>query len=115
MISLANDLLDFAQLKNGKFRKQEKWMDVRTVVEEIINIQNYKAAKKSITINTNFDDCRDIIFSDEQRILQIVLNLLSNSLKFTDELGVITISCKTDREFVEISVEDTGIGISEQD
>ena len=56
-----------------------------------------------------------MIYSDDQRILQVVLNLLSNALKFTDENGVITISCQCDSDFVNISVEDTGIGISEQD
>ena len=115
MISLANDLLDFAQLKNGKFRKQEKWFDANLCINEIINIQKYKAERKGIEIVTDFDHEENIIFSDDQRILQVVLNLLSNALKFTDEHGVITIACKVDSEFVEISVSDTGIGISEQD
>ena len=56
-----------------------------------------------------------MIFSDDQRILQIVLNLLSNSLKFTDEDGTITISARVSEDFVNISVQDTGIGISKQD
>ena len=56
-----------------------------------------------------------MVCSDDQRILQVVLNLLSNALKFTDEGGTITISTHCDSEFIHISVEDTGIGISEQD
>ena len=59
-----------------------------------------------------------LVVSDEQRIIQVVLNLLSNALKFTSKVGKIIIVCSLVREndhFLQISVEDTGIGISEED
>ena len=115
MKSLANDLLDFAQLENGKFRKKEAWFNVHNCIDEVVSIQEYKAKVKKINIVTKFSLEEGYIYSDEERILQVVLNLLSNALKFTDQDGTITISCKCDNEFVTISVEDNGIGISEED
>lgn len=80
----------------------------------MINIQKYKADRKKIIIDTKFENCEELVYCDDQRILQVVLNLLSNSLKFTDD-GGITISATVDDEFITISVQDTGIGISEAD
>jgi signal transduction histidine kinase len=108
MKSLVGDLLDFAQLSNGKFRKIEEKFNIRKTILEVIRIQEYKAMKKGVKIKTifsNFDDGMLIdenpssslleidedlgdqmyvICSDEQRIVQVVLNLLSNALKFTE-------------------------------
>jgi len=101
-------------MKNGKFRKQEQWFDVHSIIREVITIQKYKADRKKIKIVTNFrSEEPAMIYTDDQRILQVVLNLLSNALKFTDEDGIITISCSVEEDYVRISVEDTGIGISE--
>ena len=103
-------------MKNGKFRKQEQWFDVHSIIREVITIQKYKADRKKIKIVTNFrSEEPAMIYTDDQRILQVVLNLHSNALKFTDEDGIITISCSVEEDYVRISVEDTGIGISEQD
>ena len=58
------------------------------------------------------------VYSDEQRLMQVVLNLLSNALKFTDEGGLITIRSKLlyekNHKFLQVSVQDTGVGISKE-
>ena len=139
MKSLVGDLLDFAQLQNGKFRKVEEFFNIRKVINEVISIQEYKAKKKGISIQTTFKNFdRDIlnepvtscisemeedelymICSDEQRIIQVVLNLLSNALKFTSKDDRIYITCEIKvidgLKYISISVEDTGIGISKND
>jgi signal transduction histidine kinase len=59
------------------------------------------------------------VYSDSNRLQQVILNLLSNALKFTDEYGTITISCgpfeKEGQKYLQVSVEDTGTGISKED
>jgi len=70
--------------------------------------------KKNITLEKHIDNSVNIIFSDQDKIKQIVLNLLSNAAKFTHE-GSITLGVnKLDEDMVAISVKDSGIGISEE-
>ena len=81
MKSLVGDLLDFAQMSNGKFRKVEEFFNIKKVIEEIIQIQEFKAKKKGILIETiykNFEmDFEEpvassliyMVCTDEQRII----------------------------------------------
>ena len=121
MIFLANDLLDFAQMRNGKFRKNVELLNLEKVIQDVVMIQQNQADSKGVSVEIQMeqfyvssDDYN--IYSDEQRIMQVVLNLLSNALKFTDEGGLITITSRLlkeqDKNFVQISVQDTGVGIS---
>lgn len=105
------DILGYAQLKAGKFIKDIKSFNVRRTIDEIISIQQYKAEAKNIIISTSFlgfplldktlikkvndvpspEKLNLILSSDEKRIKQVLMNLLSNSLKFTRDCGKIKI------------------------
>jgi signal transduction histidine kinase len=65
MKSLVNDLLDFAQLSNGKFRKVEENFNIRKTINEVIRIQEYKAMKKGVKIKTVFSNFGDGLIVDE--------------------------------------------------
>jgi len=90
---LVQDLLDYAQLKAGKFRKNINKFNVEEAIEQVCCIQRHKAQKQGIELITEFPNISNNnskqshfpnIISDVKRIQQIVLNLVSNALKFTE-------------------------------
>jgi signal transduction histidine kinase len=86
MLSLVNDLLDFSQIIAGKFRLNLDEFDFRSTLENIESIIGCLAEKKGLTINVNYSTNAPIMInSDEQRIMQVILNLMSNAIKFTTE------------------------------
>ena len=90
MLSLAGDLLDFSQLKNGKFRKNESLFDVKKCIEEIVMIQQFKADKLGVEMFCDFSpnsQGSQMVHSNSHRLGQVVINLLSNAIKFTDREG----------------------------
>mmetsp|Transcript_12541 Transcript_12541/g.21114 ORF Transcript_12541/g.21114 Transcript_12541/m.21114 type:complete len:408 (-) Transcript_12541:644-1867(-) len=120
---LVNDMLDFARLKQDKFVKEVKTFDIREAVQEIVEIQQYQADRLGIALETefrNFEACAFLVTTDAQRLQQVVLNLVSNALKFTRR-GSIAI--KSQLVFNErkakwslmVCVKDTGIGIKQAD
>ena len=121
MLFMVQDLLDMAQIKSDKFRKNITSFNIMNAVETVINIQNDKAFAKDLKLYAEFvniDPLNAMICSDEQRIQQVLLGLQSNALKFTQE-GEIKIrveiqELEKDKPMLVIEVIDTGIGISEE-
>lgn len=111
-----NDILDIAQLKNGKFSLHFANFDLRNLINEIGTIISVQAKKKEITYEAYVDPFVPIfIVSDQTRLTQILLNLLSNSIKFTLKKGFISLHVNYDENIgVKFEVTDTGIGISEE-
>lgn len=118
LLSIINDILDFSKIESGKMTLEQYPVNIKLISENAIAIA--KASKDCSDISFIFDckNCSDIHFlGDETRITQILINLLNNSIKFTDK-GTITLkveSQKTDSGKVKLkfSVKDTGIGIPE--
>ena len=111
MENLVHDLLDYAQIKAGKFRKKMSLFDISKTVEEVKSILQQKADAKGIVLENKITFEETLIFHDEQRITQILLNLQSNAVKFTEE-GKIVTNLSIDDEYLIVSVRDTGAGIS---
>ncbi|CDW84389.1 pas domain s-box protein [Stylonychia lemnae] len=117
MCFLVNDLLDLFQIKNGKFNKNLAWVDLKSSILELIDIFSIGSNEKGIQVICEFDsNFPQELYLDDQRIKQVLLNLLQNSLKFTYE-GQIKVEAKYDyrQSKLEISVSDTGIGIKPED
>ncbi|HKK10052.1 MAG TPA: response regulator [Bacteroidales bacterium] len=119
LLSIINDILDFSKIEAGKIELEKAPVRIETVVNEVSDILATKAAKKHIELITFVNpDIPDLVEADHVRLRQILLNLANNSVKFTDE-GHVLLSCelikKEDRcVFIHFKVEDTGIGISEE-
>jgi signal transduction histidine kinase len=126
MICMVQDLLDLAQIRNGKFRKNISRFDIRKAVSDVIKIQAQKAADLGIELIAVFFDLEEnvlgkqspIIESDEQRVKQVLLGLITNALKFT-KLGKVEVRVRVENRdlhrFLVIDVADTGVGIPEED
>ena len=120
LLELLNEILDFSKLEAGKFALQNVPFRLREMVDEIVREFGFRAVDKGLNFFAEIDDAvPDEFVGDRLRLRQILMNLLSNALKFTD-FGEISIHVgtvgNTPREAtVQFAVRDTGIGISPAD
>jgi signal transduction histidine kinase len=108
--NLVNDILDFTKLKNKEIVLQIKPVDLKTIVDTVIILSKPLIKGKDLILVNEIDGSLPIIDADENRIQQILYNLLGNAIKFTDK-GKVCVSAKVQNELVSVSVSDTGIGI----
>ncbi len=116
LLQLITDILEFSKGDAGKLELIEEQVNVSELVEESVRIMNAKIKSKNIGLILATDPHIPPLWGDKRKIRQILLNLLSNALKFTPEGGTITATTKVDgQNNIHISISDTGMGISEED
>lgn len=106
-----NDILDLAKIKAGKVDIRKTQMNLSSVLGEIVGLFQPLFDKKNITGSVVVPPDFPILPGDEEKIKQVITNLVSNAYKFTPEGGAITLSAESGNETVTINVRDTGIGI----
>jgi len=106
-----DDLLDMAKIERGKMEIKKEPLEIFPIVSETAQLIKPQADKKNIEIAMNIPDNLPLVLIDGDRTRQIITNLLSNSIKFTPENGKISIGIQDDKEYLQLSVSDTGIGI----
>ena len=111
MVSLVDDILDVAKMENGKLVLESVPFDLRATIADATRLWDIQASAKAVSFRRELDACPTLVSGDPARVRQVVFNLLSNALKFTDS-GEIAISATVqgDRR-VAIAVRDSGIGI----
>ncbi|HEX9881393.1 MAG TPA: ATP-binding protein [Hyphomicrobium sp.] len=122
LLALIDEILDFSKIEAGKLELSEAPFAVETCVQAVVELLAPRAHEKGLDIAWSVDPrLRQLVSGDEVRVRQILLNLLSNAVKFTDTGGVcVSAVAKADDESadrigVELIVEDTGIGMSQED
>lgn len=123
LLSIINDILDFSKAESGNLTINNAPLDLYDTLDEVIKIVTPTAHEKDLTINyIIYDDVSPNIISDEHKIRHILLNLISNAIKFTQQGAIeIRVSLEEDEENEEaqeqfvISVTDSGIGIKPKD
>lgn len=117
LLSTVNDVLDFSKLDAGKLKLEKKPFLLSKAIQEVVfALSSTSAAKKQITIHTEIElDANMVVNGDLFRLKQILYNLISNAIKFTDH-GSVTIHCTLDSmnngiATIKMMVTDTGIGI----
>jgi len=113
LANLVNDILDYEKLKHGDIQLNKQSVDIRKVIPTALEVSKYLSFSKSVILVSSIPDDIPPIEADENRVNQIIYNLLGNAIKFTEQ-GTITISAVQNKDMVEISVEDTGIGIANE-
>lgn len=115
MLSLINDLLDYSKILSGVFSINKNYCDLGTIIHDACELIRLQAFKKNILLVTRIDpEIPNLIYTDPLRLSQVILNLLSNAMKFTI-IGKIEISCIMNlKNRLKIYVEDTGIGLEEE-
>jgi len=116
LLSVVNDILDFSSMENGTLLIEESSFLIADLLRSAVGIPQNAASEKGLEIRCEKKPgVPERIVGDERRILQILLNLLGNAVKFT-EGGSVTLRVAPasggDRPFLDFSVEDTGIGMS---
>ncbi|MDR2745751.1 MAG: response regulator [Desulfovibrio sp.] len=108
--NMINDILDFTRLKNKEIILQIKAVELKTIVDTVIALSKPLTKGKELALINEIDDSLPAISADENRIQQILYNLIGNAIKFTEE-GTIRVSAAVVDGKVAVSVTDTGIGI----
>ena len=111
LLNIINDLLDFSRIESGRLDLEDVEFEPVECVEEVLGLQAQKASEKGVELTYDtMEGMPAMVRGDEARVKQILLNLVSNSLKFT-ERGSITVSCRVvEGPFLEFGVKDTGVG-----
>ena len=122
LLSLINDILDLSKIEAGKLELHSESVNLRDILSDLRHIFSQKLEEKRLKLIFDFpQEFPKYLFLDEVRIRQVFLNLVGNSIKFTND-GYVKVSLHLDKCDdtknicdISISVEDTGIGISEND
>lgn len=118
LLVIINDILDFSKIEAGKLELETIEFSLREVINQVVKIQTIKASEKSLLLYHYIDPkLPEVVWGDPYRLNQILLNLISNAIKFTLE-GSISLNCKVieihDNLYtIAIEIRDTGIGIEE--
>src|ERR1700693_6402297 len=114
LLQLINDILDLSKIEAGQLELRTEEFLVRDALPEVLSTIHPLAMAKNIRVEQKVDS-NSLVKSDRVRFKQILYNLLSNAVKFTPKAGLITIECVDVRDFVRVSVTDTGIGMRAED
>jgi PAS domain S-box-containing protein len=116
LISLLNDLLDLSKIESGKLDLTFTGVNLNDIAQQCVAILQEQANRERVIIRTSLPPALPQIVADARSVRQIVLNLLSNSIKFTGAGGQVIVSTAiTDRNEVALRVRDTGAGMSEHE
>lgn len=115
LLSLINDVLDMSKIESGSLTLFiEENVDVRPLLETVVSTGKSLIGSKPVTLETEFDADLPLIRADRQRVLQILLNVMSNACKFT-EAGQITLSAYHNNRSMTFAITDSGPGIKQED
>jgi signal transduction histidine kinase len=112
---LAEDFLSLARLESGRARYEMKLFDIYVLLEECLLLCNNKATEKDQTLNLICKEGLPTLKADRQKIKQVIINLLTNAIKYTPEWGQIEFGAQEKGDVLNIYVSDTGRGIPEKD
>ena len=109
--NLVNDLLDFSKMRNDELHLNLKPVDIWSLTEIVIQMNKSMADAKEVTISNELSKNAKAVSADEDRLQQILFNLIDNAIKFSDG-GSVTITGEIQNNHMAISVKDEGVGIS---
>lgn len=116
MAALVQDLLELSRIDNRQIHLQFVTLDLKEVLTEVLEAQQVHIIKKGHTLKVNYDEKQAyVIKGDAFRIRQILHNILSNAIKYTDEEGKISVRMDKAQGKIRMIVKDTGMGIPKED
>lgn len=116
LLVLINDILDMSKIEAGKFIFNETELNFRNTIRSVIELMEYRATEKGISLTYEVDDkIPNLVYGDQARLSQVLINLIGNAVKFTEK-GFVKIQVKLESESKEevrcaFRIEDSGIGI----
>ncbi|WP_164503831.1 sensor histidine kinase [Rickettsiales endosymbiont of Stachyamoeba lipophora] len=114
LLTLINDILDLSKAEAGSMELHEDYIDVVKNITGCLQFILQMANKKNIKVINQSDEMLPLLYADELRFRQIILNIISNAIKFTDTNGLITINTFIDNNSqLKILIKDNGVGVDE--
>ncbi len=114
LLAVIDDILDLSKIEIGRRELRPHPMDITRTIDTAVRMLVHRANTGGVTVEASYRDDLPLLNGEERGIKQIVLNLLTNSIKFTPHDGHVVISAKVN-DGLDISVKDTGVGIAEDD
>ncbi|MEK3704632.1 response regulator [Paenibacillus sp. FSL R7-0198] len=117
LVTVINDILDFTKMESGKMELEEHPFELVSCIREVLGLFAAEAGKKNLELDYFLEDSvPELIYGDMARLRQVLLNLIANAIKFTDQGGVyliVSVNEEKDGQIaLEFAVKDTGIGIA---
>jgi signal transduction histidine kinase/ActR/RegA family two-component response regulator len=118
LLNIVNDVLDFSKIEFGKLELEIRSFDLPTVIGDVMGMFRFRAAQKELTLESTIDPMLTRYLGDDVRIRQVLINLVSNAIKFTQvggiklEVAALEPAEASTRMRILFSVRDTGIGIA---
>jgi signal transduction histidine kinase/DNA-binding response OmpR family regulator len=118
LLGVINDILDMSKIEANKFELAPAEFDLEKMLKRVVNVVTFRLDEKQIKFSIHFDSSLpNTLVGDDQRIAQVITNLLGNAIKFTPEKGSVTLTVRLAGEgndlcTLQFSVSDTGIGIT---
>ena len=120
LLGIINNILDMSKIEAGKFDLSESEFDFMKMIEQVVTVNRLRIEEKNQNFSVDIDSAiPQYLFGDDQRLSQVIINLINNAVKFTAEGGSIKLDARLAGEErdackIEVSVTDSGIGISSE-
>jgi signal transduction histidine kinase len=115
LLSLINDILDLSKIEAGRMELELTDFDLPQAIDNALTLVRERAGRRGIALEHSVDERLGEIRGDERKVKQVLLNLLSNALKFTPAGGRVEVRAGLVDGMAQISVTDTGVGIAPED
>ena len=112
---MVEELLDFSRMQNGRFTLMNTTMDILAELGEAVLIYTERAKREGMQVIYNEPEMLPFVYGDKNRLRQVFINIIDNAIKYSDAGGIISIEAIQVENKIEISISDTGCGISELD
>jgi signal transduction histidine kinase len=112
LLSLINDILDLSKIEAGRMELQVGTVVISDVIESSVALMRERATRNGISLRLDVDQSAGAVDADERKLKQVLFNLLTNALKFTDRGGHVEVSATGTADGVVVSVRDDGTGIA---
>lgn len=107
---LINDILDFSKLKHQDIKLVKNYVDIRSCADLVLTLVRPMVGQKRLALINHISDNLPAVYADENRLQQILVNLVANAVKFTQD-GSVDIGAEKKDKYIEVRIRDTGIGI----
>lgn len=114
LLSIINEILDISRIESGQMRLYREEVFIMDLYNEFLFTFKHALEDKNIRLKTSVDHGAGCVFADRAKLKQIIYNLVSNAIKFTDNGGTVSIDTTIKGDLVHISVTDNGIGIDNE-
>ncbi|HEX6641703.1 MAG TPA: ATP-binding protein, partial [Thermoanaerobaculia bacterium] len=115
LLGLINDILQFAKVEAGRLQYRMADLEIKGILTDVVGMLEPQARKRGLELVNACDDEKVTVRADQDRTQQVLINLIGNAIKFTEQGGIVTVECERESDFARVRVTDTGRGIAPED